>query len=177
MPVLDVAATLRALGGDEPLPTGVMQVRYLTAPTVLAVTVEGAEARFSPVIEINITDGSPIVTVDVPATDERCYAVVTIDPTSGRTAGRYTSGPVAIPADAETLADLIPVDPATYQPSTDAVAAWTLIRDEVVGIRDEIESLAVTVAPDPDNPDLLILTYPAFMLAPDGTSIVLPIGV
>ena len=33
---------------------------------------------------------------------------------------------------------------------------------------------AITAWPDPDNPDLLILEYPAFLEHPDGTSVIIP---
>lgn len=41
---------------------------------------------------------------------------------------------------------------------------------------EQIASQAMTATVDPDNPDLLILTYPAYMLHEDGTSVVIPIG-
>lgn len=117
MPVLDVTAVARELGTDAPVPAGVVRVQYWSAPAVPAVTVNGSQVRFSPVIEVVITDGAPITELDVPATDDSCYATITIQPTSPSSQmGRYLSGPVQIPEDATTLADLIPVDPGSFQP-------------------------------------------------------------
>lgn len=130
MPVLDVTAVARELGADTPVPAGVVRVQYWSAPTVPAVTVDGAQVRFSPVIEVAITDGAPTVELDVPATDDSCYATITIQPTSPSSQmGRYRSGPVRIPEDATTLADLIPVDPGSFQPVPVTPSLVQTIRD------------------------------------------------
>lgn len=130
MPVLDVTAVARKLGTDAPVLAGVVRVQYWSAPTVPAVTVNGAQVRFSPVIEVAIKDGAPTVQVNVPATDDSCYATITIQPTSPSSQmGRYRSGPVRIPKDATTLADLIPVDPGSFQPVPVTPSLVQTIRD------------------------------------------------
>lgn len=130
MPVLDVTAVARELGSDTPVPAGVVRVQYWSAPNVPAVTVNGSQVRFSPTLEIAITDGAPTVQVNVPATDDSCYATITIQPTSPSTQmGRYLSGPVRIPEDATTLADLIPVDPGSFQPVPVTPSLVQTIRD------------------------------------------------
>lgn len=133
MPVLDVTAVARELGADTPVPAGVVRVQYWSAPTVRAVTVDGSQVRFSPTLEVAITDGALAVQLNVPATDSTCYATVTIEPTPPSTQmGRYHSGPVSIPEDAASLADLIPVDPATYQPAPTNPTLDALIAQRIV---------------------------------------------
>ncbi|QOC26031.1 hypothetical protein IC744_06665 [Microbacterium hominis] len=118
MPVLDVTAVARELGGDAPLLAGVVRVRYWSAPTVPAATVDGTQVRFSPELEVLIVNGVPVAELEVPATDDSCYATITIQPTGPSVdMGRYQSGPVAIPPSATSLADLIPVNPISYAPS------------------------------------------------------------
>jgi len=100
---------------------------------VPAVTVDGSQVRFSPTLEVTITDGAPTVQLDVPATDSTCYATVTIEPTPPSTQmGRCHSGPVLIPEDATSLADLIQVDPATYQPTPTNPTLDALIQQRIV---------------------------------------------
>jgi len=66
--------------------------------------------------------------------------------------------------------DLLDVDPKTLEPTTENLAGWQ-------AALDEIRSRTVTATIDPENADLLILTYPAFMLDPDDPNIlILPIG-
>ncbi|MEO2134592.1 hypothetical protein [Microbacterium sp.] len=133
MPVLDVTAVARELGADTPVPAGVVRVQYWSAPAVPAVTIDGSQVRFSPTLEVAITDGAPVAQLNVPATDANCYATVTIEPTAPSTQmGRYRSGPVLIPEDATSLADLIPVDPATYQPTPTVPTLDALIQQRIV---------------------------------------------
>lgn len=149
MPVLDVTAAVRALAGGGVLRSGAVRVQYWSAPHVAAVTLDGALVTFSPVIEVAITDGTPAAILDVPATDGRCYATVIIESLTG--GGRYTSGPVAIPTTATTLEDLIRVDPKTFLPTGETVAAWLVAIAEVTALRDEAAGsaeVAVTSATD-----------------------------
>ncbi|WP_298742274.1 hypothetical protein [uncultured Microbacterium sp.] len=133
MPTLDVSAVARSLGGDVPIVKGRVTVKYLTAPRVPAVTVQGADVTFSPVITVPIVDGAPGETLDVPPTDAACYAEITIESVwPAPSAGRWKSGPVAIPADAVTLDDLIPVNPDTYQPTPLTPSLDAVIQQRII---------------------------------------------
>ena len=54
------------------------------------------------------------------------------------------------------------------------LAAWEAVVAEVVAIRDDVVSRTLTATTDPDNPDLLVVSFPDFMLASDGTSVLIP---
>ncbi|MDJ1113253.1 hypothetical protein [Microbacterium dauci] len=60
--------------------------------------------------------------------------------------------------------------------ATAAAGTATDAATEATDALTEIRTRTLTATIDPDDPDALILTFPAFMLNADGTSIDLPIG-
>ena len=69
------------------------------------------------------------------------------------------------------------VDKTTLDPIPGNQAAWDLTLAQVTALRDEVAALGVTATLDPNDPDVLILSYPAYQLDPaDSLVLVLPIG-
>lgn len=71
---------------------------------------------------------------------------------------------------------------AARDAANDARAAAELVRvetvalrDETLAARDEVGSRTLTATVDPDNPALLILNFPGYMLHADGSSVLIPL--
>lgn len=52
-------------------------------------------------------------------------------------------------------------------------SAWNA-RNEAEAARQDVRARTLTATPDPDRPDVLILTFPSYMLHADGSSLLLP---
>lgn len=143
--------------------------------------VAGEKVIVSPPQQVIFQDGTP-------------SREIVLEPTLGAFCYRLTlkrSGTVLIDwyvevpdVDEVAFGDLQQVDPATFEPVENVLAGWETTRVEVLGARDEtvaaaadIRDRTMTATVDPDDPDVLILTFPAYMLHPDGTSILIPVEV
>lgn len=141
--------------------------------------VAGERVIVSPLQEVVFRAGVPDREVHVePTLGAFCYRVIL-----------KRSGVVLIDwyvevanVDEVAFGDLQQVDPATFLPVPNVLAGWETTRMEVLGARDETVAAAAAIAdrtltatPDPDDPGVLILTFPSFMLDPDGSSILLPL--
>lgn len=62
---------------------------------------------------------------------------------------------------------------ATEAAASESAAATSAA--EVAAIRDDVKARSLTATIDPNNTDLLVLSFPDFMLAPDGTSVLIPV--
>lgn len=182
MPRLNLETLARELDIDQ-VPTGAKLTAQAWAGDEPYTEVDGPKVIFSPAREVTFRDGQP--TRDV-------Y----LDPTAGKFCWRLEvetrSGMLLLPArfvevddvPEVTFGTLQQVDPATFLPVPDVIAGWDSTRVEVLGARDEtvaaaadIRDRTMTATVDPDDPDVLILTFPAYMLHPDGTSILIPVEV
>ncbi|WP_193751271.1 hypothetical protein [Microbacterium testaceum] len=146
-------------------------------------------------MSIVLRDGVPDTVPDLEPTDGSFGWSVKVSILSGRYSREWLKG---VPTSTGVVAfgDLPNLARATLQPTEDVVAAWTTVREETFqarddtqGLRDEtqtlrdeaweavaeVESRTLTATPDPDDPTVLILTFPSFMLDPDGSSILLPL--
>lgn len=173
MTVITLHGLETALGSPEPLKVG----RFVGEPwagTSSHIRVDGADVEFPRQVVVAIEDGDPVTAIDLPVLPVP-WKVWIEDLGRGRkTTPRYVLVPESGPVD---WADLIDVDPTTFEPTDDIVTAWQAAIDEVTAIRNEVASMAVTATIDPEDPDVLILTFPSFMTGPDDDSIlVLPIG-
>lgn len=158
-------------------------------------TVEGERITFSPKVELELVDGVAVVPPDLQPTDGSFGWSVKVSILTGRYSKVWLKG---VPTSTGVVAfgDLPNLEPATLQPTEDVVAAWDTVRaetfqarndtqdlrDETQTLRDqaweavtEVESRTLTATPDPADPAVLILTFPSFMLDPDGSSILLPL--
>jgi hypothetical protein len=159
------------LGAPGPMKRGKVQVDYWAGARAVT-RVDGADVTFPSQITVAIADGSLVEVLDLPATGGVCCVRIVVS-SGGKQLIRFVEIPASGPVD---FGDLVDVDPATFIPTGEVVAAWEAAIAEVAGIRDEVAANSLTATPDPENPDLLILTFPAYMEHDDGTSIILPIG-
>ncbi|WP_345750125.1 hypothetical protein [Microbacterium rhizophilus] len=65
---------------------------------------------------------------------------------------------------------------SAQQAAAQVAAAASAVAAAAAEALAEIRARTVTATADPENPDLLILTYPTYLEGDDGTSLVLPIG-
>ena len=70
--------------------------------------------------------------------------------------------------------DLTTLIPVPSSPGTE-LTAWEAVVAEVKAIRDDVKARSLTATIDPNNTDLLVLSFPDFMLASDGTSVLIPV--
>ncbi|MDF2045166.1 hypothetical protein P2P98_03250 [Microbacterium sp. Kw_RZR3] len=160
-------------------------------------TVDGEKITFSPEVEMKLINGVLTVPVNLEPTDGSWGWSVKVSIISGRHHKTWLKGvPVRPDGVVVPFGDLPNLDPATLQPTEDVLDAWATVRaetfqarDDTEGLRDEtltlrdearealaeVEVRTLTATPDPDDPTVLILTFPSFMLDPDGSSILLPL--
>lgn len=65
---------------------------------------------------------------------------------------------------------------AAVQRAEDAAESAGVHADRAQAVADVVAAGAATFTPDPQNPGLMIVTFPSFMLAEDGNSIVVPVS-
>lgn len=140
MTVINVTAALTALGGATPVTSGRITVEYLRGTRgEPAARRDGAEVLLPAPVVATIADGVTTTPLDVPPTDGTCYARIWVEARAPRD-GCYLELPsVAIPATGPVdIADLVAVDPASYEPITTVVTAWELAVAEVADMRMEV---------------------------------------
>ncbi|WP_295821527.1 hypothetical protein [uncultured Microbacterium sp.] len=140
MTVIDVTAAVTAIGGRAAVQDGSVLIEYLYgADGAPSVRTDGTTALLPNAIRVPIVDGVPTVIVDVPPTDARCYARVTV-----QSVKPYAPSPLVLPAVAipgvgpVAISALVAVDPGTYEPVTDVVTAWELVVGEVSGMQADV---------------------------------------
>lgn len=145
--------------------------------------IKDGDVLFARTSVIAVRDGLPVREIDLRPTDGTfCYEIRITTTVGGFRIARY----VEVPDSDEPvqLGKLPQVDPLTFQPIEDVLAAWDsvaatagLARDESVAAAETVRARTLTAAADPNDPGVLILTYPVFMQHPDGTSILIPMEV
>lgn len=150
MTVINVTAALTALGGATPVTSGRITVEYLRGTRgEPAARREGAEVLLPAPVVATIADGVTTTPLDVPPTDGTCYARIWVEARAPRDGGYLELPAVAIPATGPVdIADLVAVDPASYEPITSVVTAWELAVGHVDGVRSAVDAAAVQIADD-----------------------------
>ena len=102
-----------------------------------------------------------------------------LNPTGWTWTATFSASSIASFSTTFTLApdqevDLATLIPVPSNPGTE-LAAWEAVVAEAKAIRDDVKARSLTATIDPDNPDLLVLSFPDFMLASDGTSVLIPV--
>lgn len=120
--------------------------------------------------------------VVVPDTETEAYEdLVRVDPRSfAPTAGPDPAWWADLEAAKALAADVEVARAETVEnahTAAGAAATATAAASVASEARDEVVSNRVTAWPDPDNPDLIIISYPGYALAEDGTSIIIPLEV
>jgi hypothetical protein len=134
--LINLRGLIDALPAPAPIDSATVRIQRWAghAPAVL---IDGPGITFPANVAVTISDGTPDETIDVPATDGR-YCIrwqITAPIRGARPVYRYTSIPVAGPVD---FADLIDVDPNTFEPSGTATAAWIAALREVAQLAAEV---------------------------------------
>ena len=143
MTTIRLRSLIDALPAPVPADTIIRAQRWAGHEPV--VLLDGDAVTFPENVAVPLT-GS----IDVPATDGRyCIRWTLNSPARGiRPLIRYTSIPTGGPVD---FADLVDVDPATFEPSDDVAAAWEAAVDDVSRIYDETRQISVQVLSDAEN--------------------------
>lgn len=172
MTIINLRAVLTALGGTRPASGEVRFVRWDSrGPAVL---IDGETVSFPADLVIPIVDGELAEPADIPATDGRFAWRVRIQVANPAIVMPpvYVAVPSSGPVDFE---DLVRVDPATLEPSGDAVTAWLAAIAEVTALRDEVRERSITAHVSPLDPRCLRISYPAY-LSPRPHAVRVPIG-
>lgn len=128
---VDLTAALTALGGDDPVRSGRVEVTYWAAGGPF-VDVTGPQVTFSPPISVRVIDGAPEAPLQLASTGgDRCVRWDVYDHVSGRALlGVFT----AIPdVEAVAFGDLPRVDPSTFEPVESSPSLLELIVQVVRG--------------------------------------------
>jgi hypothetical protein len=70
-------------------------------------------------------------------------------------------------AGAADFTDLAPIDPLTLEPLPEVPSSVTELLSEATTLLTEVTARTVTATLDPSDPDVILMTYPAFMVDPD----------
>lgn len=172
MTLVNLRGLVALLGGTGQLRRGTIEATYWDARGP-HVQVAGEGITFPRTFTIEIIDGIPVEPIELTPTDGRHgVSWVVKDDIVGHRLERFTEIPNVPEVD---FGDLVDVDPRTFQPSASAVAAWVAAIAEVAAIRNDVLARTLTATPDPNDPGVLILTFPTFMAHPDGSSVLIPI--
>lgn len=122
------------------------------------VTTEGEKVIVGARTKVEICDSEPEATIELKPTEGNfAWKLVLTLSSLPRPIERFVSIPNVESID---WADLVDVDPITYEPSLDTVKAWeAAIKDALLELNDAL----VFVTADPDDPDILIISYPSYM--------------
>lgn len=122
MTVIALQGLETQLGADGEITGAIVQAQYW-AGTAPYIAVDGADVVFPSPITVQIVDGDPASPIDLMPTDAACcvrwdvwYGVHHLT--------RYTTIPAVGPVE---FGDLVDVDPATFVPTDDGLAAWEAI--------------------------------------------------
>ena len=117
--------------------------------------------------KVQICDSVPETTIELKPTEGKFAWKLSLTLTNySKTIERF----VEIPdVDNIDWADLIDVDPITYEPSLEGIKAWEIaLQNILLELRDHL----ITAFPDPQDEDILIISYPAYMQDPDNEYII-----
>ncbi|AXA97575.1 pyocin knob domain-containing protein [Microbacterium sp. PM5] len=141
MTVVNLRGLHTALGVPA-VTSGVVMVEYWAGSGPVA-RVDGADVVFPALITAAIVDGDP-GTLDLVPTRGVCCVRWTIQSDHSRvTVTRFTEIPET---GSVTFGALQQVDPATFVPTADVVAAWEAAIDDVAALRDQAVGSASTAA-------------------------------
>lgn len=173
MTTIELTVLETILGGYGPVDSGTVSATYW-AGNEPYLSVVGDEVRFPSEIKVQVIDGATVPLDMVPTRGVCCVRWVVRDHRSGHRLTRYTTIPDVPAVD---FGDLIDVDPATFAPSAEGLAAWLAAIAEVQALVDQVTANTVTATIDPADDDVLLITFPSFQTDPDdGLILVLPIG-
>lgn len=145
MTKLNLDTAVMALGGPDALDRGEVTIEYLTS-THPYVLVDGDQVVLPEMIVVPIVDGAPIVDIDLVPTAGLCYVRIVI--TATRTGAQLRRN-VEIPdLDDVDYGALPEVNPDTYQPTDDTLAAWELAIAQITVLRNAVDAAAAATALD-----------------------------
>lgn len=188
MPVVDLRVMKRDLAAARvPVESAVLTVRAVRADGPFTL-VDGADVVFSFAMSAGLSDGELTDEINLPATDGTFGYEWEIIAEAQLLFHRVTD---AADVDRIDFGDLNDLDRSTLQPTDDNIAAWQGVitqaegilgqtataRDETVAAAADVRDRTMTATVDPTDPEVLILTVPAYMLHPDGKSILIPVEV
>lgn len=127
MTTIELTALETILGGYGPVDSGTVSATYW-AGIEPYLSVVGDEVRFPSEIKVQVIDGATVPLDMAPTRGVCCVRWVVRDHRSGHRLTRYTTIPDVPAVD---FGDLIDVDPATFAPSAEGLAAWLAAIAEV----------------------------------------------
>ena len=140
MTVVSLRGLHTALGAPA-VTSGVVTVEYWAGSRPVA-RVDGADVIFPALITAPIVAGDPGA-LDLPPTRGVCCVKWTVQSdVSPTSVVRFTE----IPEDPTDFGDLVQVDPATFVPTGEVVAAWEAVVGTVEGLRTDAATSAAAAA-------------------------------